>query len=283
MVRRWRYVVPNLVTCASIGAAMLSIAEAMNAHFESSAWFALLCVLMDKLDGTVARLLGASSRFGIEMDSLSDLIGFGVAPAVLILAFLSGQSAATPLAVLPLYRAGVYIACILYVVAAALRLAKFNILTDAYGPHFFFGIPTTVCGGLLMSYFLTARKYGAPLWAFEILPGAMVACALAMVSRIPLPKMGKRKTLFVNVFTMANVCLVYIFGLLRLFPEYLLWAAVTYLVVGISWAMMKRVRPPRPVPAAPPGPAAPPVSPQAEEPAGVVAAGAEPEEPVSGP
>jgi CDP-diacylglycerol---serine O-phosphatidyltransferase len=274
-VRRWRYVLPNLVTCASIGAAMLSIAEALNAHWDSSAWFALLCVLMDKLDGTVARLLGASSRFGIEMDSLADLIGFGVAPAVLILAYLGGQSAASPLAAQPLFRAGVYISCILYVVAAALRLAKFNILTDAYGPHYFFGIPTTVCGGLMMTIFLTARKYNAPLWVFESLPAGMIACALAMVSRIPLPKMGKRRTLAMNIFTMTNVCLVYVFGLLRVFPEYLLWAAVTYLVVGTSWAMMKRVRPPRLVPAAPAGAAAPPVEPSV--PAG------EPEKPVSGP
>ncbi len=89
-----------------------------------------------------------------------------------------------------------------------------------------------------------------------------------------------------NIFSLVNVALVYVFGLLRLFPEYLLLAAVTYLVVGITWAMMKRVRPPRLVPAAPPGAVAPPPSTAAptEEPAAdPVAAGAEPDEPVSHP
>jgi CDP-diacylglycerol--serine O-phosphatidyltransferase len=276
MASRWRYVLPNLVTCASISAGMLSIAEAVNASFESAAWFALLCVLLDKLDGTVARMLGASSRFGIEMDSLSDLIGFGVAPSVLILAFLSGQSAATPLAAAqPLYRAAVYLACILYVVAAALRLAKFNILTEVYGGHFFFGIPTTVCGALLMTYFLTTRKYGAPAWALELMPAFMLVLALLMVSRIPLPKVGKRRTLFMNIFTLVNVALVYIFGLLRIFPEYLLGVAVVYLLVGTAWAMSKRVRPPAPTPqeaAAPP--------PAADQPAGPAA---EAESPISDP
>jgi len=159
MGMRIRYALPNAVTCISIVAAVLSIAESMAARFESAAWLVLLCVLLDKADGTVARALKASSRFGIEMDSLSDLCSFGVAPAVLTIAYLTGPASPSLVANVLWFRIAVYAGSCLFVIAAALRLAKFNVLTDVYGKEFFFGIPTTFCGGAVGSYFLTAQKY----------------------------------------------------------------------------------------------------------------------------
>ncbi len=247
---RWRYVLPNLVTCLSIVAALISIAEAISGHFDSSAWYINLCVLLDKADGTVARALKASSRFGIEMDSLSDLVSFGVAPAILIISFLTGKGAETPLATLPLYRAAVYAGCFLYVIGAALRLAKFNVLTDVYGKEFFFGIPTTTCGALVSCAFLTARKYSAPPLVFELAPALMLVFALLMVSRLPLPKIGKRKTLVMNVFTLASLLFVYVFALLRILPEYLLALGLIYLIPGLIWALAKGIKPPKLSPSA---------------------------------
>jgi CDP-diacylglycerol--serine O-phosphatidyltransferase len=241
---RWRYALPNVVTCISLTAALLAINEAIAARFDSAAWFILLCVLLDKLDGTVARALGASSRFGIELDSLSDLCGFGVAPAVLMLAYLVGRNAATPLAPELWYRIAAYAGCLLYVIGAALRLAKFNVLTDIYGKEFFFGIPTTLCGALTATWFLTARKHGLPAIALEIIPAVMLVLALAMVSRIPLPKVRKRKTLTMNVVQITNVVLVYTFAPLRLFPAYLFAVSVLYVSAGTAWALAKGIKPP---------------------------------------
>lgn len=244
MGMRIRYALPNAVTCISIVAALLSIAESVAGRFDSAAWFVLLCVLLDKADGTVARLLKASSRFGIEMDSLSDLCSFGVAPAVLSIAYLVGPNAQTPLATELWYRIAVYSGSALFVIAAALRLAKFNVLTDVYGKEFFFGIPTTFCGGAAGAYFLTAQKYFLPPIALEVFPAILTVLAVAMVSRIPLPKIHKRKTLAMNVVQVTNLICVYICGILRIFPEYLLVIALVYLITGTVWAAAKGIRPP---------------------------------------
>jgi CDP-diacylglycerol--serine O-phosphatidyltransferase len=260
MGMRIRYALPNAVTCLSIVAALLSIAESVAGRFDSAAWFVLLCVLLDKADGTVARLLKASSRFGIEMDSLSDLCAFGVAPAVLTIAYLVGPSSTSLYAGELWFRIAVYSGCALFVIASALRLAKFNVLTDVYGKEFFFGIPTTFCGGFSCAYFLTARKYVLPPIAIEILPALFVLLAFLMVSRVPLPKINKRKTLAMNVFQMANLVLIYVCGLLRVFPEYLLAISLVYLVPGTVWASAKGIKPPaldvHGQPLQPPSPAA---------------------------
>jgi len=252
MVPRWRYVLPSIVTCVSITMALLAITEAVAGRFESSAWFILLSVCLDKADGTLARLLRASSRFGVQMDSLSDLIAFGVAPAVLVLAMLTGHASLTSLAQVSAYRALVYVGAFLYVIATTLRLAKFNVLTDVYGKEFFFGIPSTLAGGLTAAYLLTVRTYGLPLRCLEVVPGLLVALALLMVSRVPLPKVNKRKTMVVNVFQIANVAFAYVCILLRILPGYLVVVCVAYLVGGTAWALAKGIKPPRqPEPPAP--------------------------------
>jgi CDP-diacylglycerol---serine O-phosphatidyltransferase len=244
MVARWRYALPNVITCVSITSALLAIAEAVSERFDSAAWFVLLCAILDKADGTLARLLHASSRFGVEMDSLSDLIAFGVAPAALILSVLSGHGALSPLAGWGSFRAYVYLGCFLFVIGTALRLAKFNVMTDTYGKDYFFGIPTPICGGFVAAAYLVVRKYGLPVRCIEVLPGAMILLALLMVSRIPVPKMGKRQTVAMNVFQLLNVVLVYACVLLRLYPEYLLAICVAYGVGGAAWGMAKGIRPP---------------------------------------
>lgn len=238
MVVRWRFVLPSLITCISITSGLLSISEALVGQFESSAWFILLCVLLDKADGTVARLLQATSNFGIELDSLSDFLAFGVAPAIMVLALLVNRQW------IPGYHYLVYVSCGLYVVSAALRLAKYNIKTEDHESQHFFGIPTTFCGALVCTLFLTARKYSLPEELVLALPFLLILLSLMMVSNIPLRKVGLRKYLPIDIFMVVNVFLVYLFGLLRIFPEYLLSLAVIYLVVGTLWATIGGVRPP---------------------------------------
>ena len=80
-VAAWRYVIPNAVTSASLVVGLLVMVAAMDGRFEAAGWLMVMCVLLDKLDGTTARLLGATSKFGVQLDSLADLVVFGVAPA----------------------------------------------------------------------------------------------------------------------------------------------------------------------------------------------------------
>jgi len=203
-------------------------------------------MLLDKADGTVARLLKASSRFGMELDSLADLICFCVAPAVLVLCVLAGPGRNPGLEQTALYRTGVYAGCFLFVIMGALRLAKFNVVSESYGRRFFFGIPTTSTGSIIAAYYLTVIKYQLPQEFVLVIPAIMVVLALLMVSRVPLPKLGIRKINLVNILVLVNIPCFYIFGLLRIFPEWLLVNGLLYLVGGSLWAMAKGIRPPGP-------------------------------------
>lgn len=240
----WRYFIPNLVTCISLVAGLFSITLAIRGDLESAAWFIVLSVLLDKLDGTVARLVQGTSRFGLQMDSLTDLITFGVAPAVLLLVALFGHSPIARFDLWPPLREVAYISLFFFVIAATLRLAKFNILSEACGGEHFFGIPTTLCGGLVAAAFLVALKYPPLTRYVQLLPALMLVLALLMVSRVPLPKVRKGKSLLGNIWVFGNVIAVYSCGLARMFPEYLLAAAAGYLVVGSAVAMAYGIKAP---------------------------------------
>jgi len=241
---RWRYLVPNLITCISISLGLLAISQATSGNYEGACWSVLLCVLLDKADGTAARLLNATSRFGVQLDSLSDLITFGVAPSAIALAAFVGQRPMVDLSPIAWYRYVVYFGAFVYAICAALRLAKFNVTTEEYGGKYFFGIPTTLSGGLVCCYYLTARKYGLPWQALAALPSLMVILAVLMVSRVPLPKLALRESKLLNVFQIANVFVVYLFGALRIFPEYLLLTGFAYLAVGTLFGVTHGIKPP---------------------------------------
>ena len=242
----WRFIPPNAVTCVSIVMGLLSVSHAVRGDHEAAAWFILWCMLLDKADGTVARLLKASSRFGLELDSLADLIAFGVAPGVLVLCLLAspGDSAAHALERTAGFRTFVYVGSFFFVIAAALRLAKFNVVSDSYGKGYFFGIPSTAAGAFIATYYLTATKYGLPREVIQAIPGVMLVLGLLMVSRVPLPKFAMRKSMLINALMVINMVLIYVVSILRIFPEYLLSIGTIYLVFGSGWALIKGVRPP---------------------------------------
>jgi len=241
MPARWRYVIPSLLTCVGITAGLLSIAEAIAGRFESSAWFIMLCVLLDKADGTAARLLGSSSRFGMELDSLSDFLTFGVAPSVLISTLLTRGGVPAPSWLPHHFHYLVYGGAGLWTIAAALRLAKFNVKTSKRDTHFF-GAPTTVSGAFIAAYYLAACKYALPTGFLHALPGIMIIFALLMVSNLPLRKVGLRRSLLFNIVLLTLTFFVYLFGLLRIFPEYLFVVGNLYLWVGFIWATAAGVR-----------------------------------------
>ncbi len=85
------YILPNLFTAASIFTAVIAIVSAIQGHVEKSAWLIFLSLLFDGLDGRVARLTHTTSRFGIEFDSLADIVAFGVAPALLLYCFIGQE------------------------------------------------------------------------------------------------------------------------------------------------------------------------------------------------
>ena len=117
----WKYLVPNGFTALSMVLGLAAIALAASGDTDLAAWLILWGVLLDKLDGGAARLLGASSSFGAEMDSFADFITFGVAPSALVFFSLTGGV---------IDQAGegtVAGACAVYTLAVAIRLARFNV------------------------------------------------------------------------------------------------------------------------------------------------------------
>ena len=245
---RWRYLPPNVLTSVSLMVAFISISESIAGRYVSAAWLLLLCALLDKADGFVARLFNASSRFGVELDSLADLVAFGLAPAIMTLSYLAGQGAAHDLADVRYYRYLVFSGTFFFVLAGALRLAKFNVTTEDYGKGYFFGLPTTLCGALVGCYFLSVHKYQLGPEFIQALPIIMSVLGLMMVSRVPLPKPGPGKSIVFNIVLVISVVAVYSCGLMRVFPEFLLAFAIVYAVVGSVISIARGIKPPKPGP-----------------------------------
>lgn len=136
------YVLPNAFTAGSIFLAIISLVWASQESFIWACWAIVASMVLDGLDGRVARLTGTSSKFGVEFDSLADVVAFGVAPAMLVYFYL-GQYYG---------RLGVVV-CALFVIFGAIRLARFNITTSSE-PNSFIGLPIPSAAIFLVSWIL---------------------------------------------------------------------------------------------------------------------------------
>ncbi len=183
-MRRVVVLVPSAFTLANIFFGFWAIVSAYNGNFRSAGWFIVFAGVLDMLDGRVARMSNTGTRFGEELDSLADVISFGMAPALLMY-FLEFSHAG---------KLG-WIPCYLYVVAAAIRLARFNVMT-AIKPSssWFSGIPSPAAGMTLAVYYPFSQTawYRTSLayleLQHEIVLVLMLALAVLMVSRVPYPK-----------------------------------------------------------------------------------------------
>ena len=235
----WRYLVPNLITACSAGLGIASVVMAIEGLFYWSAWAIIWCALLDKLDGTAARLLHATSKFGTEFDSLADLIAFGIAPAMLVYAASRG---AWGIEVLTPAWWLLVVGCGLYSLMAAVRLARYNVVEAVQSSRYFSGLPSTVCGAIVPCLILVAMAWQAPIEVFRFMPAVLVLLGLGMVSRLPVPKVKSRRNKVFNVFQLLNVAAGYICGIATIFPEYLLGLLVFYLLVGVTHGL---IRPPQ--------------------------------------
>jgi len=132
------YLLPNLFTTAALFAGFYAIVQAMNGRYEHSAVAIFIAMVMDGLDGRVARMTNTQSAFGAEYDSLSDMVSFGVAPALVLYVW----------ALQPLGKLG-WIAAFIYCACAALRLARFNTKLDDADKRYFQGLPSPAAAALL--------------------------------------------------------------------------------------------------------------------------------------
>jgi CDP-diacylglycerol--serine O-phosphatidyltransferase len=174
-----RLLVPNMVTVLGLCVGLTSIRMAIEGRFELALIAICAAAVLDGLDGRMARLLKASSRFGAELDSLSDFVCFGVAPAIVL--YLWGFAGASSLG---------WIMVLMFALAAALRLARFNVALDApakpiWESAFFVGVPVPA-GALLLMLPLYMEALGVPKsWMFlPLLSLYALMIAALMVSRV---------------------------------------------------------------------------------------------------
>lgn len=169
--------IPSIFTLANLLFGFLSIIWTMEEDYTIAAAMILLSVLMDSLDGKVARRLSVSSDFGKELDSLCDLVSFGVAPSILTYQAVLLSQPSNYVRFIGLAIAGVFTLC------GAVRLARFNMQTIT---AYFVGVPITFAGGLMaLLIFFQA------IIPWQIYPVCMVILAFLMVSTYKVAKLGK--------------------------------------------------------------------------------------------
>ncbi len=148
-LRRGIYLLPNLFTVAALFAGFYAIVAASKGLFETAAIAIFVAMLLDGLDGRIARLTHSESRFGAQFDSLSDMVCFGVTPALVMYSW-SLSTMGKP----------GWLAAFIYAVCTALRLARFNSQSQRVDKKYFQGLPTPAAAGLVASIIWASAQYG---------------------------------------------------------------------------------------------------------------------------
>lgn len=223
-----RYAVPNLITSVSFVLGLAAIVTAARGEIEQAGWFIVWCVLLDIVDGIAARFLKATSAFGAEFDSFADVVAFGVAPAVLVLYF------ANPVDPERWYW-WIFLACGIYALLAAIRLARFNSSTSVPA-GWFQGIPTTACGALIATTVILLVRYEYSVASIDravAVSLVMFGLGLVMVSGLRFPKLALPPNHWVAVPYAVNIAAIYVLGVLKVWPEYLFLSAVVLVISGL--------------------------------------------------
>ncbi|ODN70818.1 CDP-diacylglycerol--serine O-phosphatidyltransferase [Methylobrevis pamukkalensis] len=235
-----RMIVPNMVTLLALCVGLTSIRFSMEGRFDMALGAIVLAGLLDALDGRIARFLKATSRFGAELDSLADFMSFGCAPALLLYSWSLHDVKSIG-----------WIAALLFAIAAALRLARFNVmlLSDnkpAWQGNFFVGVPApagAICVLLPVALAQIDTIFTPPEIAAPFIAAYTVLVGVLMVSRVPTfsgKKLGGiRRDLVVPLF----VVFVLVAGLTVNFPfEMLALVTILYLLLlPVGWRAWNRL------------------------------------------
>ncbi|MFW5858564.1 MAG: CDP-alcohol phosphatidyltransferase family protein [Planctomycetota bacterium] len=258
-------VLPTILTAGNLASGVTAILCAMSAHGEAGLLFhggvlIFAAMVFDMFDGKVARLTGTDSEFGAELDSIADIVSFGVAPAMLLHRIVLGGP---PDLVLGEGERWIWFLSVFFVVMAAIRLARYNVEHDDQAQRFFQGLPSPGAAAalsawaMLYSWFTTsqlrwdrsflATEWGMRLETFEygarwIMMVLALAMALLMVSRLPFIHVGN--VLLSGRLSLGRlIALFLLIGLLIIQPLYLLVVLTTlYIVVGCVVALFAQHR-----------------------------------------
>lgn len=233
--RRGIYLLPNLFTTAALFAGFYAIVQAMNDRFEVAAIAIFVAMVLDGLDGRVARLTRTQSEFGAEYDSLSDMVSFGAAPALVMYEW----------ALKGLGKLG-WVAAFVYCAGAALRLARFNTNIEVVDKRFFQGLPSPMAAAFVAGLVWVVDDFGIQraeteawlAWTFTMFAG------VTMVSNVPFYSF-KDINLKKSVPFWAVLVVVAALAVISVKPALVLFLlCAAYAVSGyVLWAMGKRAKP----------------------------------------
>jgi len=215
--------IPNILTLLALCAGLTSIRFGLNEHWPQAVTSILLAGVLDGLDGRVARLLQGTSKFGAELDSLSDFVSFGVAPAILLYLWTMQGAGGLGWAVV-----------LLYIVCCGLRLARFNTMIGQadlppYAYNFFTGIPAPAAAGLVMVPMVASFEFGPAFFARPLVAALfLMGVSFLMVSTIP--TFSFKKVRVPNAWVLPMLIVV---GALAAFLVTEPWLTLT--VVGLAY------------------------------------------------
>jgi len=217
---KFAYLIPNFFTALSAFFGVMSIIASSQGKFEKAFIYIVFSLIADGLDGRVARLTNTTSKFGVEFDSLADLIAFGAAPAMLLF-FAIGEHFG---------RFGALVSG-LYVVFGAIRLARFNVTTGENDPRFFIGLPIPTAAVVLGSWIMLDVSYQSDFDILILLGGLFLS--LLMVSNFRYPSF-KKMDLNKNVALKVLIVIIIAASFIYLYPIEALSAILTvYTFYGV--------------------------------------------------
>lgn len=234
------YLLPNLLTTCGMFAGFYAILAAASGRFEHACMAVFVAAVFDGVDGRVARLTGTSSEFGVQYDSLADLVSFGMAPALVMYHWaLVGMKADGVMA----GKLG-WAAAFLYMACAALRLARFNTQVGVVDKRWFIGLNSPSSAAVMMAFVWSMDDFGFSGERLRYAATALtVACGLLMVSRVRYTSFkGEKKNERVPFWVMLLI-VVFLAALVVDAPRVLLLVAASYALSGpLAWAWQKARR-----------------------------------------
>ncbi|WP_308363746.1 MULTISPECIES: CDP-diacylglycerol--serine O-phosphatidyltransferase [unclassified Microbulbifer] len=228
------YLLPNLITTGALFSGFYAIVAGMNGNFEAAAIAIFVAMILDGLDGRVARLTDTQSAFGVQYDSLSDMVSFGLAPALVVFSWALGH----------LGKLG-WAAAFLYVACAALRLARFNTQVGTVDKNVFIGLASPTAAAIVASMVWAGHDTDVGMGLAVVAAAVTVAAGLLMVSNF-------RYSSFKGLDFKGRVPFVMMLAVILIFslvtidpPRVLLTLAVVYTCSGPAIWLWRHLRPQR--------------------------------------
>ncbi|MGA1194042.1 MAG: CDP-alcohol phosphatidyltransferase family protein [Kiritimatiellia bacterium] len=222
----WRKIVPNLITLGALLASFFCLVSAANGHFYQSAQLIMLVLILDGLDGIMARLLRGTSKLGAELDTFVDMTAYGIAPAMILFYMIVPD-------------AGIWamILVVLTIFSGAIRLSRFRIVDPFRGQHGYLGLPITVNAGWVAMIVMLSHSSAGYFDALTltsgfpalVIWGVSAAMVFLQVSRVRYGKPVKNPVVFIIGAFMT---------ILLFIPDYAALSALAFCLLGLYYTFV---------------------------------------------